>query len=173
MVERSIFFWVRRELLFLVCDPGLLAAAQGLFPGDEVEDGGALAFGGPGLGFERGELAWQCVDLAAQTLCLDVMRLQDDELGEIRMHGGASQELPPFAADCRRKVRTAEKFESSTGLGLHSPAGGPMGREAEGRHDLLRVLPVSGGEVAKDCNATYSLDNTGYYFDNFLVLSAV
>jgi hypothetical protein len=48
-----------------------------------------------------------------------------------------------------------------------------MGREAEGGHGLLRVLPVSGGEDAKDCTTTYFLDNTGYYFDNFLWLSAV
>ena len=80
-----------RELQFPVCDLGLLTAAQGLFLCDKVEDDGALANGGGGLEFDRGELAGKRSDLVAQTLCLDVVLLQDDEPGEIRMHGVPSQ----------------------------------------------------------------------------------
>jgi hypothetical protein len=41
--------------------------------------------------------------------------LQDDEPGEIRMHGGPSQRLLSAPDTRTREVRMAEKFESSTG----------------------------------------------------------
>jgi hypothetical protein len=42
------------------------------------------------------------------------VRLQDDEPGEIRMHGVPSQRLLSAPDTRTRKVRMAEKFESST-----------------------------------------------------------
>ena len=47
---------VSLELLAEVRDFGLLFAAEGLFLGDEVDHDGALAHGGLGFGFERGDV---------------------------------------------------------------------------------------------------------------------
>ena len=77
---------VALELDAEVGDLGFFLAAEGLFLGDEVEDDGALADGGLGLGFERGDLFGERGHLVAQVFGFEVVGLQDDEVGEIRMH---------------------------------------------------------------------------------------
>ena len=77
---------VALELGAEVGDLGLFLAAESFLFGDEVEDDGALADGGLGFGFERGDLFGERGHLVAQALGFEVVRLQDDEHGEIRMH---------------------------------------------------------------------------------------
>ncbi len=79
-----------RDLGLVVFDIGLLASAQSLFFGDEIEDDGALAFDCLGFGLERGDVLRQRGDLIAEPFGFDVVGLQDNQFFKIGMHPNLS-----------------------------------------------------------------------------------
>jgi DNA-binding response OmpR family regulator len=114
------------EFLLEVGDVGLFLAAESVFLGYEAENDGALAYSGRGLGFQRGDILRQRGHLVAQAPGFNVVRLEDDKLGKIRMHEG-----PPFFRGHRTACGAliAEKFESSM-----------SGWDAEAERRVTRVI---------------------------------
>ncbi len=74
------------ELLLEIGDLGLFFAAERFLFGDEVDHDGALAYGSLGFGVECSNLFCQGGHLVAQAFCFDIVRLQDNQFCEIRMH---------------------------------------------------------------------------------------